>query len=161
MGPHTSALLQYVIQCLAFLHIEVQQQIIQCFCANHPISHRILFICAFCCCAAGTQRDPPVDPLRRTHTVEERAPAHLKRRAGDVSPRPIGARDADATQIWMSLSMRRNTPREGILAMNLMQRSWRGETKASTYTVRVHRECSWIISWLATCKHRTPNPSAS
>lgn len=68
---------------------------------------------------------------------EEPAPAHQRRQGGVENPPPTGAKDADATLSWMSLSMRPSIPREEKQAMSWMtEKSGRGETNAMT--VRLH-----------------------
>lgn len=82
-------------------------------------------------CPAGIQRGPPADHQRSSPMVEEPAPAHQRRPEGGENLLPTGARGADVTLNWMSLSMRQSTPQEEKQAMNLMMKSGRGENKAS------------------------------
>lgn len=63
--------------------------------------------------------------------VEEPAPARQRRPEGVENPLPTGARGADVTLSWMSLSTRQSTPQEEKQAMNLMRKNGRGENKAS------------------------------
>lgn len=66
--------------------------------------------------------------------MEEPALARQMRPAAVASPQPTGARDADVTPSWMSLSMRRSTPQEEKRAMNWTEKS--GRSKHALYGLK-------------------------
>lgn len=76
--------------------------------------------------SSGTRSGPPAGPRKPSPTPREPAPAPQRRPAGLASPRPTGARDADATQIGTSPSTRPSTPPGERRATSWTEKSGRG-----------------------------------
>lgn len=115
-----------------------------------------VFSCLF---SAGTLNGQTADHRKCSSTAGGPARAPQKRRAEAANPPQTGARGADVTQNWTSLSMTRSTPREERRAMNWIQKNWRGEKQSSTLSV----SCSHTV-WIReenVIRQKTPDGDCS